>query len=1539
MLKGMIDSAMFYLQRSLAIMIKSVISRLCGNKATLQKLHEINSKLRRLPEGSSEKSELKIKFFELVNTSCKFWNKDCSENEDWVWHCRKVLPRKSTDPQEEWKGLTEDLKSWKLDVCLKLISRAGFKIIEPNKFKLVNRLEHDKVHLFSSKHICFKTDSYQEYKFVEFADKATEVRNYYAHLSSCADVIESYPQHFKIIENFSIKLLHWVKREDGNLQHVSICEENLLCIQQKHESYLVKHTAKFDSVLVGLKNFNFNHFGYILISTPCSRRAGVTVSKEQIAQLNNIPWSAIVDFDVASRQDGLWDSLCEVEGGQPKLASFQSPNKNIVVPFSYTDINSADRSELNRDGHIPWIFPHGEVQDQNSKACPFNDHQQYCRVVRKPLVNSMRKIASYLTQNKCQGAIGVVLCYGDYGYQSENLPYSNFLSDLKHLCDILLDEGSSVIVLSDSPFLVRYLKPLPVYIIPLVFFCNTIKSKLTFVHDELPPINMPSLIGLRQVTFNEEDLELVHEYIAEHELHRHKVQKMIELQQGDKKISDTATKIDHDIKCELRERFYKGQQVTWISLDADDAITRREESEIMKGLRYMLSERVIECREPGKYVIYHFGGAGATTLARKIVWNFRKDFPCVILKLNYKYTDRKVECTSQALKALYEELHYPVLMLIDEEPFFKAIPRLTGYVQANGTPVVFLQVQRVDFSELRASAEQTVKCTESSWVLQNALHKEDASKLKYKLSIAFGENKIFAGDRRVAEMKSSMVTPNVNDQVTDLKQNGIITKVLTTKKQLLHQFHRVKVDWGDGIEEICIIGSFVNQSNTSSYKSVYLNTQISRVCETFHFYGIMYLDEEFREPMYEHIKKCLNEMLPCLQKEDDLFKQKLLILAYVSMLFAFKVCESIHIKAFEHLCYAVTNTSAPKEFKLETYIPEAGLRFMIITREGQFRIIHPIVAYEIIKFYSRNSSFSDDFPPSFVCDFLNYMLPELEYQNEEAALAVNRLLRYREYVDNGKRNLTKKPFSELILTLDKQDPQHAVEVLHYASELINNCHAYGHYARYMSKKLQDYDGALEILKEAEKLAFKRFDEGVVLNIKGDVYREKLEKYLQKNENLDWKDSNNRAFDLHYHACEACQESYKKHHDDFPLFNELAVRLDLLEAIKKSTRMNEHKFLEFVLSIPDVEVAKSVDTCSKLVKELNEYICSGDGRKDFNDYSDEARLKKYEKHLHSIMGSRKKQKEILYDLMTDTKYAGFVNLPYVRRSYIHLCQLGSSPIQTDMKTCLQQLENNFSSEGHVDQDMINWLLIIRNLPHVGGNTKTVEERLISWKNQGPYIVNAKRNVQQKNNPLWVNFYLTICYFIQLIENKDEEEIPRIVKRFKDAHHTLSQESENNKVRLKIKEWLHNVGSGFMRLKSGQPIENEMLLLKGSAGIPSLQEAQRSRGDAGYPYVSWKGLCIFLYTKRHLSYSFKQGDTVTFGVGFTLSGPQAIVIQESVVSVPTNILAESSEQQAFHGGKESTTQARGQSLAMKTLVTQEHNPKHQQQKRKKQLHKYS
>ena len=144
--------------------------------------------------------------------------------------------------------------------------------------------------------------------------------------------------------------------------------------------------------------------------------------------------------------------------------------------------------------------------------------------------------------------------------------------------------------------------------------------------------------------------------------------------------------------------------------------------------------------------------------------------------------------------------------------------------------------------------------------------------------------------------------------------------------------------------------------------------------------------------------------------------------------------------------------------------------------------------------------------------------------------------------------------------------------------------------------------------------------------------------------------------------------------------------------------------------------------------------------------------------------------------------------------------------------------------------------------IGGNNEKVEKKLISWKCKGPCLTTDRRNIQVKNNPIWVHFYLTICYFIQLIDCEKEGETPPIVKQYNDAYKMLYQLSKNNESWFRIKEWLHHSGIGFGRLKSGQIIPSEMLRLTGSVGIQSWQEAHQSRGERGFPYISWKSLCI-------------------------------------------------------------------------------------------------
>ena len=200
------------------------------------------------------------------------------------------------------------------------------------------------------------------------------------------------------------------------------------------------------------------------------------------------------------------------------------------------------------------------------------------------------------------------------------------------------------------------------------------------------------------------------------------------------------------------------------------------------------------------------------------------------------------------------------------------------------------------------------------------------------------------------------------------------------------------------------------------------------------------------------------------------------------------------------------------------------------------------------------------------------------------------------------------------------------------------------------------------------------------------------------------------------------------------------------------------------------------------------------------------------------------------------------------------------------------EKNFEHLGYNDRDMINWLRVIKNIPAVARDLTKIEEQLLLWKD-GPCVTPNKESIQSKNNPLLVNFYLTICYFIQLMETK-EDEVYDIVYKVKKFREETNKISDHNiiKSRARVTEWLHEHGSGFKCLKSGKQKKEEMLRLKGSVVCSSWKEAYQHTNQK-FPQISWKGLTIF-FDPNDTEHRFKRDDQVEFSVGFNYKGPRAI-----------------------------------------------------------------
>ena len=616
---------------------------------------------------------------------------------------------------------------------------------------------------------------------------------------------------------------------------------------------------------------------------------------------------------------------------------------------------------------------------------------------------------------------------------------------------------------------------------------------------------------------------------------------------------------------------------------------------------------------------------------------------------------------------------------------------------------------------------------------------EDIKNLLDKLYSAYKTT----GDHNICKLESSVMDdPEINDKVTDFTEHGTITRMEPVNTTVTSYFLVGVQRLNHNKIELCYISDHVcNIKECRVYLKGKPKDILHNIYKTFQFYGLMCLDKDYHPSMHEHKVACLKPV-----SVDDLK-----VLANISLLFACNVCESIHVKAFENLCYSITNKQkVDSTFQLEDFLPKAALEFVLVTCHGHFRIVHPFVAEEIAEYYLSEHQV---LPLKLLCDFLDYMLPGKK-SHTQSILAVNQLLYSREYINYDDNTIKRQPFSSLILKYKEQ----AEAVLKHAAHKLKTCHSYGHYARYLSKEVQNYDEALRQLELASNCTSQPSEEALVYNIEGDIHRDIFEHYLDEYKTLNWTTSDNKAYEYHWNACQAYRYSRQLNSTvDHPLFGEITVRLMLLEEMKK--KAHKTNFYTLLDNSGDSKIINSIDTCHYLIEKLNDFVKSGEGGKDAESY--EFSVKRQEQHLRIIAGSIEDQKrntwklvEICSDNVTKARY---------RRSYVNLCVRNPTKF-LDWNHLMNLKKENFKYLGYNDRDMQNWLMIIKEIPPVARDIQQIEKLLLLWKD-GHCVPSTERIDQSTNDPMHACFYLTICYFIQLVEAEENEDVSEVVYKVK------------------------------------------------------------------------------------------------------------------------------------------------------------------------------
>ena len=167
--------------------------------------------------------------------------------------------------------------------------------------------------------------------------------------------------------------------------------------------------------------------------------------------------------------------------------------------------------------------------------------------------------------------------------------------------------------------------------------------------------------------------------------------------------------------------FFKGKQITWFELGLHCDVERDKTDRIFKTVQQDLGGGQ-DRRSKGttRINLYHFPGAGGSTVARRICWNLHSEFPTVVLKRCMPAE------TASRIELIYKSTGLPILLLIEGANVQESQAEdLYSILRARQVSVVFFQVLR-----RFTSAEER----ERSFFLQSELTHLESARFAHRLA-------------------------------------------------------------------------------------------------------------------------------------------------------------------------------------------------------------------------------------------------------------------------------------------------------------------------------------------------------------------------------------------------------------------------------------------------------------------------------------------------------------------------------------------------------------------------------------------------------------------------------------------------------------------------------------------------------------------------------------------------------------------------------------------------------------------------------------
>jgi tetratricopeptide (TPR) repeat protein len=374
---------------------------------------------------------------------------------------------------------------------------------------------------------------------------------------------------------------------------------------------------------------------YILLAPPLDIREA-----DNIAVLGMLPWSMVFDFDPDSESKGLQ----KVAG--PILEELRSLHRVVL----------RDRPTINPARSTYWFYARGLTG--RAETLVTGSWKEW----RSQYGNELREQLSRLTTAISPVPVTCIALWYD------TTLISHLRSFLDDALSILQDAAEFIIVTKHPADLQSVAATYDATLLdmPLHHLCSGLQS--FFLHAssreketcELPSnTGAPIALDSKIQQWMEEELEFVHLSIG------------------------SAPSATHTIGPAGRE-FLRGAEIDWYALslhiDIDRDKTNRVKNQLVNSLERKRAIRIN---------LYHDPGAGGTTVARRILWDLHRDYPCAIL---HRCTPTE---TAERLFRLASITGQAILLLIDGAKFAdRQVDELFNYLRSRLVPVVLLQTLR-----------------------------------------------------------------------------------------------------------------------------------------------------------------------------------------------------------------------------------------------------------------------------------------------------------------------------------------------------------------------------------------------------------------------------------------------------------------------------------------------------------------------------------------------------------------------------------------------------------------------------------------------------------------------------------------------------------------------------------------------------------------------------------------------------------------------------------------------------------------------------